>query len=49
MGPDTKALGLVKTGSPIYQKQIAPTIAALLGFHFVPDHGSSEAIGTIIK
>jgi len=49
IGPDTRALGVVKTGSPIYQKQLAPTIAALLGFHFVPDHGSSEAIGTIIK
>jgi len=49
MGPDTKAGGEIKTLSPIYQKQIAPTIAALLGFHFVPDHESAEQITTIIK
>jgi Type I phosphodiesterase / nucleotide pyrophosphatase len=49
MGPDTSPTGLVKTASPLYQKQIAPTIAALLGFHFVPDHGTSEAISTIVK
>ena len=38
IGPDTKSVGLVATPAPIYQKQIAPTIAALLGFHFIPDH-----------
>ncbi|HTQ64268.1 MAG TPA: alkaline phosphatase family protein [Puia sp.] len=49
MGPDTKASGEVKTSVPLYQKQIAPTIAALLGFHFVPDHESSETIVSVIK
>jgi Type I phosphodiesterase / nucleotide pyrophosphatase len=49
IGPDTKAAGLVKTPSPLYQKQIAPTIAALLGFHFVPDKGSAEVISTIVS
>lgn len=48
IGPDTKASGIVKTNSPIYQKQIAPTIAALLGFHFVPVHGMSETIVSIL-
>jgi len=48
IGPDTKAEGLVKTTTPVYQKQIAPTIAALLGFHFVPDKGSAEVISSII-
>lgn len=49
MGPDTQAAGEVKTQTTLYQKQIAPTIAALLGFHFVPDHGSSESISSILK
>ncbi len=49
IGPDTKPLGEVKTPMTLYQKQIAPTIAALLGFKFVPDHGSAEKIATIIE
>ncbi len=49
IGPDTKASGEVKTPVTLYQKQIAPTIAALLGFHFVPDHGTSESISTIVQ
>jgi len=48
MGPDTKAKGQVKTTSPLYQKQIAPTLAALLGFHFVPDHGTADPIQSIL-
>ncbi|HEX4849856.1 MAG TPA: alkaline phosphatase family protein [Puia sp.] len=47
MGPDTKAEGLVKTQSPIYQKQIGPTIAALLGLNFLPDHESAAPIASI--
>jgi len=47
LGSDTKPGGLVKTDSPLYQKQIAPTLAALLGFHFVPDKGSADPIKTI--
>jgi bisphosphoglycerate-independent phosphoglycerate mutase (AlkP superfamily) len=49
IGPDTKAKGLVKTTTPVYQKQIAPTIAALLGYHFVPDKGESEPIQSILQ
>ena len=49
IGPDTKAGGEIKTAAPLYQKQIAPTIAALLGFHFVPDHESAEPITTIVN
>src|SRR5450432_2441364 len=47
IGPDTKAEGLVKTNGPLYQKQIAPTLAALLGYHFVPDKGTAEPIKSI--
>jgi Type I phosphodiesterase / nucleotide pyrophosphatase len=49
IGPDTKSMGEVKTQTPLYQKQIAPTIAALLGLHFTPDQGTSEPISTIYK
>jgi hypothetical protein len=49
MGPDTQPAGIVKTTSPIYQKQIAPTLAKLLGFTFIPDQGSAVAIATMIK
>ena len=49
IGPDTRAEGLVKTSSPLFQKQIAPTLAALLGFTFVPDHGSAGPIKPIIS
>ncbi len=49
MGPDTAPIGEMKTQTLLYQKQIAPTIAALLGFTFVPDHGTAEPIQTIIK
>ena len=34
MGPDTASLGEVKGGEIIYQKQMAPTLAAFLGFEF---------------
>ena len=49
IGPDTKPMGEVKTTTTLYQKQLAPTMAALLGFHFVPDHGTAETISTIIQ
>jgi hypothetical protein len=49
IGPDTPPAGIVKTPTPLYQKQIAPTLAGLLGFKFLPDQGSSEPISTIIK
>ncbi|MBS1669663.1 MAG: alkaline phosphatase family protein [Bacteroidetes bacterium] len=49
IGPDTKPLGEVKTPKTLYQKQLAPTMAALLGFHFVPDHGTAETISTIVQ
>jgi len=49
IGPDTKPLGEMKTPVTLYQKQLAATFAALLGFHFVPDKGNAEAISTIIQ
>ncbi|HLY70476.1 MAG TPA: alkaline phosphatase family protein [Puia sp.] len=49
LGPDTPPFGEVKPQSTLYQKQIAPTIAALLGLHFVPDHGTAEPISTVFQ
>lgn len=48
IGPDTNPIGLVQTSSPVFQKQLAATFAALLGFHFVPDHGTADPISTIV-
>jgi hypothetical protein len=48
IGPDTTPKGIVKTPTPLYQKQIAPTLAAFLGFTFVPDQGSGQAISGLI-
>ncbi len=49
MGPDTRAMGIVKTETPIFQKQIAATLAALLGMRFSPVQGRADAISTILK
>jgi hypothetical protein len=49
IGPDTPPGGLVKTPSPLYQKQIAPTLAAFLGLQFVPDQGSATVIPGMIR
>jgi hypothetical protein len=49
IGPDTPPLGEVKTKSQLYNKQIAPTIAAFLGLQFVPEHGDAEVISTMIR
>lgn len=49
MGPDTSPAGEVSTHNQLYQKQWAPTIAALLGFQFRPDHGTAEPVTTVLK
>lgn len=47
MGPDTKPLGEVKTAMQWYQKQIAATIAQLLGMKFIANHPVAEPIPTV--
>lgn len=49
MGPDTTPLGEMFTGQQIYQKQIASTIASLLGMTFSPSHPVAEPIKTILQ
>ena len=48
IGPDTPPAGEVSVKAQLYQKQWAPTIAALLGFDFRPDHGQAEIVKTIL-
>jgi hypothetical protein len=49
IGPDTKAAGEMINSATIYQKQLASTFAALLGFRFVPDRGTAEPIAAILN
>ncbi|MDR0793506.1 MAG: alkaline phosphatase family protein [Chitinophagaceae bacterium] len=44
IGPDVKAKGEVPTSEPIFQAQIAATIAKFLGFDFKADHPVYKAI-----
>ena len=49
MGPDTPALGEVKTNGQIYQDQFAQTVAQLLGFKFTANHPVAEPLRTVMK
>lgn len=49
LGPDTPALGEVKSESQLYQNQIAATLAAFLGINFAPGHKPGEKISAAIK
>ncbi len=49
IGPDTAPLGEIKKPAQHYQKQIAATIAELLGFRFTANHPVAESISTVLK
>ena len=49
IGPDTKPLGEIKTSGQLYQKQIAASIAQLLGFTFSANHPVAEPILSLYK
>ncbi len=49
IGPDTKPTGEIKTSGQLYQKQIAATIAQLLGFTFTANHPVGDPIISIYK
>jgi bisphosphoglycerate-independent phosphoglycerate mutase (AlkP superfamily) len=44
MGPNTPALGEIKTPAQYYQKQYAQTIANLMGYNFVAEHPVADPI-----
>jgi hypothetical protein len=49
IGPDIPALGEVKGGKKYYQKQIAQTIAHLLGKNYTDDHPIGEPIDILLS
>ena len=49
LGPDSPALGEVKTQGQIYQDQFAQTAAKLLGFTFTANHPVGEPIQSVMK
>ena len=49
IGPDTKPKGELKQPGQLYQRQIATTIAQLLGFNFNPAHPVAGAIESIFE
>lgn len=49
MGPDTEATGEVKTPMQLYQRQVATTIASLLGFQFKPKQEVIEPVESVIR
>ena len=49
LGPDTPALGEVKTAGQLYQNQIAKTMAAALGINYSNERPVGEAISTALK
>lgn len=49
LGPDTKALGEIKTAGLLYQKQLAATFAKLLNLNFEADHPVADPILSILK
>ncbi|MDE3235215.1 MAG: alkaline phosphatase family protein [Bacteroidota bacterium] len=49
MGPDTEALGEIKSSEQLYQKQFAATIARLLGFNFTANHPVADPVIGLMK
>ncbi|MEO5595425.1 MAG: alkaline phosphatase family protein [Chitinophagaceae bacterium] len=49
IGPDTKPEGELKTPGQLYQKQIAATIAQLLGLTFTANHPVGDPVNSIYK
>jgi hypothetical protein len=49
LGPDTPPAGEIKTEGQLYQKQVAKTLAAFLGFKFSNERPVGDAISTAIK
>lgn len=48
IGPDSEPVGEVKTTGQLYQRQVATTLASLLGFQFNPGHPVMEPVQTAL-
>ncbi len=49
MGPDTQAMGEIKTKGQLYQNQLAQTIAAFLGIKFENGHTIGKPITSVLS
>ena len=49
IGPDTESLGEIAVPGQLYQKQIAATIAGLLGYRFASNHPVAEPVLSVYK
>jgi bisphosphoglycerate-independent phosphoglycerate mutase (AlkP superfamily) len=49
LGPETKAVGEVQKQGQLYQRQLAPTVAALLGIAYKPAHPVPAPVTAIFK
>jgi hypothetical protein len=49
LGPDTPAMGEVKTSGQLYQNQIASTLASLLGMEYKSDKKVGDVIQSVTK
>lgn len=49
IGPDTPALGEVKSNSQLYQNQLAKTAAALMGYEYTSNKPVGDVVTTILK
>lgn len=49
IGPNTPAMGEMKTEMQLYQKQFAQTMAKLMGYTFKAEHPVAEEVKTAIK
>jgi hypothetical protein len=47
IGPDTRALGELRTPQTVYQEQLAATFSQLLGFSFIAEHPVAPSIRSI--
>ena len=49
MGPDTDAEGEMKKPMQLYQRQVATTIASMLGLHFQPRQEVMEPVESTMR
>ncbi|WP_166919420.1 phosphoglyceromutase [Flavobacterium poyangense] len=49
IGPEIASKGEIKTDSQLYQKQIAQTIAKIMGYTFTAPHPVAEEISEVVK
>jgi len=49
LGPEISNMGEMENSGQLYQKQLAASIARLVGFSFIPERGTAETISSFFK